>query len=90
MQVNDEVRDFIACTMQENDETSLRQLQSGLAAKGFDLSTSTIDRVRRKLGYTFKGEEYLVVLVSFWRALHNAYLIRGMQGSPQSKENHWL
>lgn len=54
-QVTDEVYAYIESIMTENDETSLTELQQGLAEKDIYLSTSTIDTVRRKLGFTFKG-----------------------------------
>ena len=54
-QVTQEVRDLIESTMIANDETTLPQLQTLLRSHDIVMSTSTIDRIRRDLGFTYRG-----------------------------------
>lgn len=44
--------------MQNNDETTGEQLKAVLKTLGYNVSTSTILKVRRDLGWSFKGSAY--------------------------------
>lgn len=57
--ISEAVKRFIDQKMLEDDETTAAQLKKLLKDLGYSVSTSTILRCRKALGWTYRGKEYI-------------------------------